>query len=165
MWTYGILESKFKRIYNAINDALKLTCAPNKLSTSISQRPIWWNKSVSKARAKVRLLTKKKKKDPIFGPDLALARKDYKLVILAAKQKSWEVFTTQTDSTSKISKLIRSLNSSRSECLGLLKDPTTGEFLDDPLASTNVLLEKFFQKHDKMSFPEFLQTGGDTCLW
>ena len=87
------------------------------------------------------------------------------MVILAAKQKSWEVFTTQTDSTSKISKLIRSLNSSNSECLGILKDPTTGEFLDDPLASTNVLLEKFFPKHDKMSLPEFLQTGSDTCLW
>ena len=68
VWTYGILESKFKRIYKAINDALKLTCAPNKLSVGISQRPIWWNESVSRARAKVRLLTKKEKEIPHFWP-------------------------------------------------------------------------------------------------
>ena len=120
---------------------------------------------MSKARAKVCLFTKKKKKNPIFGPELALARKDYKLVISAAKQKIWEVFTTQTDSTSKISKLVRSLNNPNSECLGLLKNPTTGEFLDDPLAPTNVLLDKFFPNYDKMSLPEFHQTSSDTCLW
>ena len=50
---YGILESKFRKIYKAINHALKLTCLPNRIHTCKNNRPMWWNESVSKARAKV----------------------------------------------------------------------------------------------------------------
>ena len=62
--------------------------------------------------------------------------------IKLAKKEHFEETTTQTDSTSKIAKLVRSLNNQESNFLGLLKDPITGKFCDDPKASAKVLLEK-----------------------
>ena len=49
--------------------------------------------------------------------------------------------------------MVRSLNKANSNFLGLLKDPVTGEFLDNPQASARVLLNKFFPDHE-ISEPE-----------
>ena len=108
-WTKGQVESKFKRIYKAINKALKLTCNSVTPYVGKALRPQWWNQDLSKACAKVRLLIKRQKK-PSLHSDLVIARKEYKHIILEAKKQHWQEFSSNADSASKISNLIRSLN-------------------------------------------------------
>ena len=69
-------------------------------------------------------------------------------MILESKSQHWQEFSTDADSASKISKLIRSLNKSESNFLGLFMDPTIGDFIDNPVASARVLLNKFFLNHN-----------------
>ena len=56
------------------------------------------------------------------------------------------MFVTQLDSASEISKLVRNLNGSNAKQLGLLKDPKTGKFFDNPGDSARDLLQKLFQE-------------------
>ena len=65
-WTKGRVESKFKRIYKAINKALKLTCNPVKPYVGKALRPQWWNQDLSRARAKMQRLTKRQKTTPLY---------------------------------------------------------------------------------------------------
>ena len=95
--------------------------------------------------------------------DLVIARKEYKKMILDSKSQHWQEFTTDADSPSKISKLVRSLNKTESNFLGLLKDPTTGEFIDNPQASAKVLLNKFFPNHGIPDPEKDSQLAN--CLW
>ena len=59
IWSDITIEQKLEQFTNEVNKALELAC-PKKLCTRKYKFPTWWNQNLSKLRAKMRFLAKKK---------------------------------------------------------------------------------------------------------
>ena len=59
IWTDVSIEQKLQQLTTEVNKALELAC-PKKLCKRKYKFPTWWNQNLSKLRAKMRFLAKKK---------------------------------------------------------------------------------------------------------
>ena len=59
IWSNVTIEQKLKQITDEVNKALELAC-PKKRCKRKYKFPTWWNQNLSKLRAKMRFLAKKK---------------------------------------------------------------------------------------------------------
>ena len=87
--------------------ALDLSC-PKKRCKSKYKFPTWWNPNISKLRAKMRFMAKKK--SPEGRNAYRTLRREYKIAIANAKDDGWKKFTSEINNPSDVSKLIRSFN-------------------------------------------------------
>ena len=123
--------------------ALDLSC-PKKRCKSKYKFPTWWNPNLSKLRAKLRFMAKKK--SPEGRNAYRTLRREYKTAIANAKDDGWKKFTSKINNPSDVSKLIRSFNNSNSNALGLLKNEQ-GVYCNNPEDSLSILLNQFFPGH------------------
>ena len=93
IWTDGTIEQKLEQLTNEVNKALELTC-PKKVCKIKYKFPTWWNKNLSKLRAKMRFLAKKKRRSPEGKEAYRTLRKEYKNAISSAKDEGWKKFTS-----------------------------------------------------------------------
>ena len=140
-WTDASIELKIKQLNDEVMKALDLSC-PKKRCKSKYKFPTWWNPDLSKLRAKMRFMAKKKS---IEGKNKTL-RREYKSAISNAKVDGWNKFTSEIDNPSDVSKLIRTFNNSNNNALGLLKNEQ-GEYCNNPEDSLSILLQQFFPGH------------------
>ena len=142
-WTDASIELKIKQINDEVMKALDLSC-PKKRCKSKYKFPTWWNPDLSKLRAKMRFMAKKKS---IEGKNAyKTLRREYKSAISNAKVDGWNKFTSEIDNPSDVSKLIRTFNNSNNNALGLLKNEQ-GEYCNNPEDSLSILLQQFFPGH------------------
>ncbi len=142
-WTDASIEVKIKQFNDEVMNALDISC-PKKRCKSKYKFPTWWNPSLSKMRAKMRFLAKKKSS---IGKDAYKnLRREYKSAIANAKIDGWNKFTSEIDNPSDVSKLIRTFNNSTNNALGLLKNDQ-GNYCNNPEESLSILLEQFFPGH------------------
>ncbi len=142
-WNDVSIEAKIKQFNDEVLKALEISC-PKKRSKRKYRFPTWWNPSLSKMRAKLRFLAKKKS---IVGKDAYKnLRREYKSAIANAKIDGWNKFTSEIDNPSDVSKLIRTFNNSTNNALGLLKNDQ-GKYCSNPDESLSILLEQFFPGH------------------
>ena len=73
-----------------------------------------------------------------------------KKAIISAKRDGWIKFTSEIKYPSDISKFIKSLNNSKNNALGLLKNKD-GDYCDNPTESLNILLSKKIPGHASLS--------------
>ena len=118
-WTNVTIEQKLTQINDEVMKALELSC-PKKRCKSKYKFPTWWNQNLSKLRAKLRFMAKKK--SPEGRNAYRTLRREYKNAIAIAKDDGWKKFTSKIDNPSDVSKLIRSFNNSNNNALGLLKN-------------------------------------------
>ena len=127
-WTDVTIEQKIKQINDEVMKALDLSC-PKKRCKSKYKFPTWWNPNLSKLRAKMRFMAKKKKSPEGRNAYRTLCR-EYKIAIANAKDDGWKKFTSEINNPSDVSKLIRSFNNSNNNALGLLKNEQ-GEYCNN----------------------------------
>ena len=142
-WTDVTIEQKIKQINDEVMKALDLSC-PKKRCKSKYKFPTWWNPNISKLRAKLRFMAKKK--SPEGRNAYRTLRREYKIAIANAKDDRWKKFTSEINNPSDVSKLIRSFNNSNSNALGLLKNEQ-GVYCNNPEDSLSILLNQFFPGH------------------
>ena len=142
-WTDASIELKIKQLNDEVMKALELSC-PKKRCKSKYKFPTWWNPDLSKMRAKMRFMAKKKSLD---GKNAyKTLRREYKSAISNAKIDGWNKFTSEIDNPSDVSKLIRTFNNSNNNALGLLKNDQ-GDYCNNPEESLSILLQQFFPGH------------------
>ena len=142
-WTDASIELKIKQFNDEVLKALEISC-PKKRCKSKYKFPTWWNPDLSKMRAKMRFMAKKKSIDGKTA--YKTLRREYKSAIANAKIDGWNKFTSEIDNPSDVSKLIRTFNNSTNNALGLLKNDQ-GEYCNNPEESLSILLEQFFPGH------------------
>ena len=141
--TDASIEAKIKQFNDEVMNALEISC-PKKRCKRKYKFPTWWNPSLSKMRAKLHFLAKKKSS---IGKDAYKnLRREYKTAIANAKIDGWNKFTSEIDNPSDVSKLIRTFNNSTNNALGLLKNDQ-GNYCNSPEESLSILLEQFFPGH------------------
>ena len=123
--------------------ALELSCPKNGVKAN-KKFPTWWDQNLSKLRAKLRFMAKKK--SPEGRNAYRTLRREYKNAIATAKDDGWKKFTSEIDNPSDVSKLIRSFSNSKNNALGLLKNKQ-GEYCNNPEDSLSILLNQFFPGH------------------
>ena len=157
IWTDVTIEQKLEQLTNEVNKALELAC-PKKLCKRKYKFPTWWNQNLSKLRAKLRFLAKKKKKkkSPEGKEAYRTLRREYKNPISSAKDEGWKKFTSEIKYPSDVSKLITNFNNSKNNALGLLKNDK-GEYCLNPEDSLNILLNKFFSGHTNVPDTDTLE--------
>ena len=153
-WTNVTIEQKLTLITDEVNKALELSC-PKKRCKQKYKFPTWWNQNLSKLRAKMRFLAKKR--SPEGKEAYRTLRREYKNAIATAKDDGWKKFTSKIVNPSDVSKLIRSFNNNKNNALGLLKNEQ-GDYCNNPEDSLLILLNKFFPGHTEV--PEV-----DTLEW
>ena len=119
IWSDVTIEQKLTLITDEVNKALELSC-PKKRCKQKYKFPTWWNQNLSKLRAKMRFLAKKR--SPEGKEAYRTLRREYKNAISIAKDEGWKKFTSKIHNPSDVSKLIRSFNNSKNNALGLLKN-------------------------------------------
>ena len=154
IWSDVSIEQKFNLITNEVNKALELAC-PKKCCKQKYKFPTWWNQNLSKQRAKMHFLAKKKR-SPEGKEAYKALRREYKNAISNAKDEGWKKFTSEINNPSDVSKLIRSFNNSKNNALGLLKNKQ-GEYCNNPEDSLSILLNKFFPGHTSVPEVDMLE--------
>ena len=145
-WSDVTIEQKLTQINDEVMKALELSCPKKRFKTKY-KFPTWWNQNLSKLRAKLLLMAKKK--SPEGRNAYRTLRGEYKNAIAIAKDDGWKKFTSKIDNPSDVSKLIRSFNNSKNNALGLLKNEQ-GEYCNNPEDSLSILLNQFFPGHTEV---------------
>ena len=139
IWSDVTIEQKLEQFTIEVNKALELAC-PKKLCKRKYKFPTWWNQNLSKLRAKIRFLAKKKKGPLRLESKEAYRslRREYKNAIISVKDEGWKKFTSEIKYPSDVSKLIKTFNNSKNNALGLLKE-CKGDYCKNPEDSLNIL--------------------------
>ena len=140
-WNATSIEEKLNDFLNILNATLVKTI-PRKIFKRKYKYPVWWDVNLTILRSKCRKLAKNK--TPIGRELYTSLRREYKKAIISAKRDGWIKFTSEIKYPSDISKFIKSLNNSKNNALGLLKNKD-GDYCDNPTESLNILLSKKFQ--------------------
>ncbi|CAB4038284.1 Hypothetical predicted protein [Paramuricea clavata] len=153
-WSPNSLESEAGLLHKHLFAALGKSCPKTRPGAPRSQKyPIWWTEDLSVSRCNVRRL-ERRARNSCSDADHDLfceARREFKREIASAKRHSWQLFTSEVDSSSRLAKLSRSLLKDKEASLGLLSHQQVAA--SSPTESVSLLFDVLFPGSVEQELP------------
>ena len=155
----GDMELKTSSLIEAIDTALDAQ-APKSEITLSKPRPRWWTDSLAKQKREINKYMKRRFTN-FEQNHLDNLKRQFKYEVDQAKKESWKKFCSSADTSSELSRLIKSITSKPSH-MALIKN-SAGEEPEDLGTSHQNLLSHHFPNH-RVTRPPLQQTPlGPPC--
>ena len=145
-WSEQHIETKTEELYEVVQDAMDAACP--KIKVRRKESYAWWNEEIEEAYNKYKTAEKRYFKRTVnnrfddLWQEVKQLRHNFTKLIRKGKQKSWQNFVTDVESTSEMAKLNKIINRESKPKVGLLKK--NNEMASSTKESLKILMDEHF---------------------